>query len=69
MYRGNAQGPEMEAAVVDVAKAIWKLGDKKAQALVEAAAKDPLTAPAIRSLLEPIVAPPPAADAGAPDAH
>ncbi len=66
MYRGNAQGSDMEAAVVDVAKAIWALGDKKARALVEAAAKDSLTVPAVRSQLEVLVAPPPTVgDAGA----
>ncbi len=69
MYRGNARGSEMEAAVVDVAKAIWALGDKKGRALVDAAAKDSLTVPAIKAQLEILVAPPPAVgDAGAPDA-
>lgn len=66
MYRGSASGPEMEGAVVDVARAILKIGDKKGRALVEAAAKDPMTAAAVRSQLEVLVAPPPTGDAGAP---
>jgi outer membrane protein assembly factor BamB len=71
MYRASAQGPDLEAAVVSVAGAIVKLGDKRERAIVEAAANDPLTVPAVRTQLQQLIAPPaPAssADAGS-DAH
>jgi outer membrane protein assembly factor BamB len=66
MYRGVAQGPDMEGAVVHVAKTILRLGDKKGRAQVEAASKDAMTTPAIKSQLEPLFAPPPSVDGGAP---
>jgi outer membrane protein assembly factor BamB len=66
MYRGTAQGPDIEAAVVNVAGTIVKLGDKKGRAIVEVAANDALTTTTIRTQLQILLAPPAAAaDAGA----
>ncbi|HEX3769874.1 MAG TPA: PQQ-binding-like beta-propeller repeat protein [Polyangiaceae bacterium] len=51
MYRANAEGDDMSAAVLSVGQAIIATGDKTARAQIEAAATDPNTVPYARDRL------------------
>jgi outer membrane protein assembly factor BamB len=56
MYRGTAPSEEVALAVGSVAEAILRLDPKNGRALVDAAAKDPMTTPIARARLEALLA-------------
>jgi outer membrane protein assembly factor BamB len=52
MYRANAEGEDMNAALIGAGQFLLKFGGKDGRALVEAALVDPLTVAAIKEPLE-----------------
>lgn len=61
LYRATAEDDSMVAAVLDVARALQRIGGAPAAQLIARALQDPLTVPAIKSGLEQLPATPPAA--------
>jgi outer membrane protein assembly factor BamB len=57
MYRASAPDEDVQAAVVSVARAMLAVGGTEARAVVQAAARDPNTAPGVKEQLESLLSP------------
>lgn len=68
MYRAAAEDEDVESACVDVARALVRIDAKGGRAVVERAAKDPLTSEGLRAKLAPLLADASPRDGGAPEA-
>jgi outer membrane protein assembly factor BamB len=55
MYRANAEGEQVSAAVVSAGQALIKLGGKDGRAVVDQALADPMTVPLARERLDALV--------------
>ena len=60
MYRGSAETEEIALAVANVGEALLRLDPKDGRALVDQAAKDPMTVPAARARLDALLTASPA---------
>lgn len=66
LYRATADEPRLVNAVTWIAEAILRVGGAEGRTLLERAARDPLTRPAVTRALNPLLSAPPAPHAALP---